>query len=119
MVDRQTIQQIADWVAQRFDVERIILFGSYARGDAGKHSDVDLLVVMPGEVPPLREGNPVRLAIAERFVLPCDVLLCTSENARRYADDPYSVIHSALKEGVLLYDRSTAGRRGLAHQGEA
>jgi predicted nucleotidyltransferase len=33
-------------IVQRFDPEKVILFGSHARGTAGPDSDVDLLVVM-------------------------------------------------------------------------
>src|SRR5690348_15078741 len=36
-------------LVKRFRPERVILFGSHARGDAGPDSDIDLLVVMPVE----------------------------------------------------------------------
>jgi uncharacterized protein len=53
------IQELADNIARQFTPERIILFGSYARGDAGPDSDVDLLVVMPHEehASPQSRGN--------------------------------------------------------------
>lgn len=41
------IEQMVLQIVKRFDPERIILFGSAARGEAGPDSDVDLLVVMP------------------------------------------------------------------------
>ena len=44
------IQKFAADVAHEFLPEKVILFGSYARGNAGAESDVDLLVVMPGDV---------------------------------------------------------------------
>jgi len=34
-------------IVRQFRPERVILFGSHARGEAGPDSDVDLLVVMP------------------------------------------------------------------------
>ena len=43
----KTIQRIVRRIVMQFDPERIILFGSYARGEAGPDSDLDLLVVMP------------------------------------------------------------------------
>ena len=45
-IDRATIQAVAQLIAQKFDPEQIILFGSHARGNAGSHSDIDLLVVL-------------------------------------------------------------------------
>lgn len=41
-----TIDEMVRRIVERFHPERIILFGSHARGTAGQHSDVDLLVVM-------------------------------------------------------------------------
>ena len=48
-IDKATIRAVAQLIAERFDPEQIILFGSHARGNAGSHSDIDLLVVL--EVP--------------------------------------------------------------------
>ena len=45
-IDKATIRAVAQLIAQKFDPEQIILFGSHARGNAGSHSDIDLLVVL-------------------------------------------------------------------------
>ena len=50
LVDFTDIQKFAADIAREFLPERVILFGSYATGQAKAESDVDLLVVMPGEV---------------------------------------------------------------------
>ena len=41
------VARMVECLREEFDPERILLFGSRARGDAGEGSDVDLLVVMP------------------------------------------------------------------------
>lgn len=105
-IDMQTIRAVARLVAERFAPERVVLFGSYARGQAGAHSDIDLLVELRSE-PPSR-GNPIRRAIAECFVLPVDVVVASSRSITQCQQDPYSVVHQALKEGVVLYDRHAA-----------
>ena len=46
-VTRQQIGAMVERIVSRFSPERIILFGSRARNDAGANSDVDLLIVMP------------------------------------------------------------------------
>jgi predicted nucleotidyltransferase len=46
MVSREEIQAYADKIAERFHPEKIILFGSQARGEATPDSDVDILVLM-------------------------------------------------------------------------
>ena len=51
------VATMVERIADRFDPERILLFGSRARGDARDWSDVDLLVVMPGRYRPARDGG--------------------------------------------------------------
>jgi predicted nucleotidyltransferase len=46
MVSRRDIGKYVDSLARSFAPERVILYGSYARGDAGDDSDVDMLVIM-------------------------------------------------------------------------
>ena len=106
-IDKPTIQAVVRLIVDRFDPEQIILFGSHARGQAGVHSDVDLLVVMQGEAKAGR-GNPVRRAIAERFVIPIDVIIRSPEAMAQHRHDPYSLIHKALEEGEVLYERPAA-----------
>ena len=107
-IDRATIRAMAQLIVERFDPEQVILFGSHARGDAGKHSDVDLLVVLRADTAQPRRGNPIRRAIAERFVLPVDVMIRSQEVLARQRRDPYSMIHRVLEEGEVLYERRAA-----------
>lgn len=106
-IDKPTIQAVARLIVERFDPELVILFGSHARGQAGVHSDVDLLVVMRGQEEEGR-GNPIRRAIAERFVLPVDVIIRSPEAMAQQSQDRYSLIHKALEEGEVLYERPAA-----------
>jgi uncharacterized protein len=58
MIKAGKIESLISEIAREFKPQRIILFGSYASGNATPDSDVDILVVMPFE------GKPVRKAIA-------------------------------------------------------
>ncbi len=107
-IDKNTIQVIAQLIVERFNPEQVILFGSHARGEVGEHSDVDLLVVMRADVGQAQRGNPIRRAIAERFVLPVDVIIRSPEVLAAQRNDPYSFIHKILKEGEVLYERRAA-----------
>ena len=47
MTSQTIITTMVDRIVTRFEPSRVVLFGSHARGTAGKDSDADLLVVMP------------------------------------------------------------------------
>ena len=76
----------------------MILFGSYARGEANSHSDVDILVIEP-EVDNATDES-VRLHRTLRDLrIPADVLVVTADKARRRAKVRGTVIERALREG--------------------
>ena len=109
-LNRDTIQAITQLIVERFQPEQVILFGSCARGEEDENSDLDLMVVLrPGQEPP-RQGNPIRRAIAERFVLPVDLLIRSHEAFAAYRPNPNSMLSRMLQDSEVLYYR-----RGLTH----
>ena len=106
-IDKAAIRAVAQLIAERFDPEQIILFGSHARGNAGSHSDIDLLVVLKSLDGWPRRGNPIRRAIAEKFILPVDVLVTTPDRLSAQRENPYSFVNTALESRELLYERPT------------
>lgn len=85
------------------DPERIILFGSAARGEVGPHSDMDLLVVKEGDFHRGRviEEIYMNLIGAGQAV---DIVIVTPEEVEHYRDNPAVVIAPALQEGRIVYD---------------
>ena len=95
---REVVQRIVD-VAHP---ERVILFGSAARGEAGSHSDMDILVI----VKPGTHRRRLTFAIYRRLSdlgRPVDVVVATSEDIARYGDYPALVYAPALREGRVVY----------------
>ncbi len=105
MISMDTIRAMADFIVSRFDPERVVLFGSYARGQATEDSDVDLLVEVSADPRPDGRGNPIHRALAERFGVPTDVVIRTRAAVEKYRGNPYTVIHQAFTEGTVLYDK--------------
>ena len=82
--------------------QRIILFGSQARGDADAGSDIDLLVI-ESEVPD-RGAEMVRLRrLLRRLPAAFDVLVYTQGELDRWGKEPGSALYWALKEGKVLH----------------
>ena len=98
------IESMVDRIVSDFDPIRVVLFGSYARGDSGPDSDVDLLVVLPA-VSDKREARvAIRRALADA-PLAKDIIVTTPEEILRRGDVVGTALRQALREGVVLYER--------------
>lgn len=102
MTAERTIQQMADRIADRFKPERIILFGSWARGDATPDSDVDLLVVVR-EAPDKRLLRIAMRRLVNGMGLPKDIIVLTSEEFEAKRMIPGTIAYPADREGRVLY----------------
>ena len=82
--------------------QQIILFGSAARGDMNRHSDVDLLIVKDG-VHRRRLAGRIYQNLYGAAV-PVDVVVVTPADVERYKDSHALVIKPALREGRVVYE---------------
>jgi predicted nucleotidyltransferase len=82
--------------------EKIILFGSAARGEMDSHSDLDILVVKSG-ADHWSLSSKIRRALRGVNV-GVDLVVATPENIERYKDSHPLVYKPALREGRVLYD---------------
>ena len=57
MVNKDKILHVAKNMAVAANAERVILFGSYARGDATEHSDVDLMIIAESDLPRFKRSR--------------------------------------------------------------
>jgi predicted nucleotidyltransferase len=92
------------------DPEHIYLFGSHARGDARKDSDVDLLIVVREPFGPehsrFHEINRIHRVLSS-FRIPKDVLVYSSEEFAKWCHSLNHVVGRCVREGKLLYARSS------------
>jgi predicted nucleotidyltransferase len=103
MVDEKILQQVVRRITAAAKPQRVILFGSYGRGDADEGSDLDLMVVLP-EVSD-KYGEMVRLHKAVGSVgVGVDVLVYSEEEYQRRSQVPGTVLYRARKEGRRLYE---------------
>ena len=91
-------------IVSRFHPERIILFGSHARGDAGPDSDVDLLVVMPFSGSKREKQLEIRLALSAIHISK-DIVVTTPEDFQWRKEIPGTIERPAAREGKILYAR--------------
>ena len=101
---RATIEKIVDAAKRVCRAERIVLFGSYATGDARSESDIDVLVVAETDSP-FQIMRSIHRALREAGVSsPVDVVVVTPAQWEYLKDIPGQVVHEAAHYGVLLYE---------------
>lgn len=82
--------------------QKILLFGSYARGDATAESDLDLLVI-EDEVTD-RASEMVRLRrLLRPLRVPADVLVYSTDEVDRWGGEPGTALYWALREGKVVH----------------
>lgn len=101
-VPKDVLDDIIRRVVEVAKPEKIILFGSAARGEMGPNSDIDLLVIKGGDYDPGRLVERIyqHLHGAKAAV---DVIVVTPEEVERYKDAFCLVIYPALREGIVVY----------------
>jgi predicted nucleotidyltransferase len=106
MVAMNDIQAVVDRIAEVYDPECVVLFGSHARGTATSDSDVDLLVILAFEGKPFWKSLEITNRVNPPFAV--DLLARRPDDTqRRYAQgDP--LIREALDQGRVLYERRGA-----------
>ncbi len=102
---KERIEEMVRRIVSQFNPDKIILFGSHARGEAGPESDVDLLVVMPVEGSKRQKATDIDVALFGIDV-PVDLIVVRPEELERYRHQIGSIFYPALREGKILYDRA-------------
>ena len=106
MITDEKIQEAVDLLAGAADPVAIILFGSYAKGNAGDDSDLDLLIVernvasVKDEIVRLRRVlSPLRI--------PVDIIVVSQNAFLKWQDTPGTVVYEAALEGRRLYEAAS------------
>jgi predicted nucleotidyltransferase len=96
------IRQYAGRLVKEFRPQRIVLFGSHARGQARKYSDVDLLVVLPFRGRSARKSADIQMRLRPDF--PLDLLVRTPAQVRRRLSQGDSFMKEVMEKGRVLHE---------------
>ena len=105
MTTQEKIEEMIRRIAEQFNPEKIILFGSHARGEGGPESDADLLIVMRYSGSRRRQATEIDLALWG-IDLAADILVFTPEEVEKYRDLVGTIIYPALREGRVVYEQA-------------
>jgi len=104
MLSNQLKTEIKKRLTSKFDIEKIILFGSQARGTATHKSDVDLLLIGDVKYDRYQMMTDV-LRTLGRMKYAFDVIILTLDEFEEHKYIPGTVARYAFKEGKIIYER--------------
>jgi len=96
------IEQFGHRIGREFPAERVVLFGSHARGMATEDSDVDLLVIMPYQGRSVEQSVQIRLKLRPPF--PVDLIVRTPQSIQKRLAMGDGFMKEILEEGKVLYE---------------
>lgn len=105
-IDNSQIERISREIVREINPEKVILFGSYARGMQTSDSDIDLIIVNKTDLPKHKRSLAIR-RLFYRKLIPMDIKVYTPEEFESERVNKFSFLNSALKESRVLYDRQT------------
>lgn len=100
-----------------YDPKRVILFGSWARGEEDRYSDIDLVIIKETEERFLDRINSIYEILQPLCAI--DVLVYTPDEFERMRQEGNPFIEKVLQEGMVIYERPSKGREALADAGGA
>jgi uncharacterized protein len=103
MIDEQVLKEIVQRIVAAAQPSRVILFGSYGRGDADTGSDLDIMVVKPKVDNRYEEMIHLHKAVGH-IGSGVDLLVYSEAEYRRRSRVPGTVLYWARKEGRALYE---------------
>jgi predicted nucleotidyltransferase len=98
------IEEIVARIRRTIGPDRVILFGSRARGDAHPESDFDLLVVVDSDEPRYRRSAPLYRILAD-LPIEVEIMVYTPQEVAEWSSVPQAFVTTALREGKVLYER--------------
>ncbi len=102
MVAVNRIEEFGRSIGREFGAEKVILFGSYARGTPARDSDVDLLVIGPFSGRSVDTSVAIQMKLRPGF--PVDLLVRTPEKVRERIELGDTFMQEVLTQGRVLYE---------------
>ncbi|MBU1487671.1 nucleotidyltransferase domain-containing protein [bacterium] len=103
-ISKQIIDEIVDRIVESAKPTKIILFGSFARGDQAQESDIDILVIEDEVISRRKEMVKIRRTLRDMRV-PVDIIVASKKQIEEYGWIYGTALFSAMQEGKTLYAR--------------
>ena len=103
VITQAQIKEVTKRIVENYKPEKVILFGSYAKGNPAVDSDLDVLVIKNSHLPRYKRGSEIRKHL-RGMKIPIDLVVYTNEEIARWQDVKMAFITTAIETGVVLYE---------------
>ena len=115
MIHESQIRQVAAQLGAAAQASQVMLFGSYARGEATERSDVDFMVVAQTDLP--RHKRAVGLYKQFRpYPFGMDIVVYTPQEVEEGKKSALTFVSTVLREGKTLYEPRNVSGQAVAGQ---
>lgn len=104
MIEKEKIAEIVSKIASGYNPDKIILFGSYATGNANENSDLDLFVIKDTDIPRPQRTIQVRRMLYGSMI-PIDLIVYTPKEIDESKENRFGFVYEVLITGKTLYER--------------
>ena len=104
MLKPSEIDAVVHQIVQRIQPQRIIIFGSYAKGTATSKSDLDIFVIKETDLPMAYRVDDLRPFLCQ-LLIPVDVHIYTQEEVDEFGKEQFSFVDSVLKSGKTVFKK--------------
>jgi predicted nucleotidyltransferase len=106
------LRRVTSLIVTACDPETIILFGSYAKGQQNRDSDLDILVIGDFRGSSVLRDHELR-QLLHTCPIRIEVHIATAQEVTAESAKPFSFLNSVVSSGVVLYASSRASQRPL------
>lgn len=101
------LEEINKRVIEKFQPEKIYVFGSYGKGTTHEDSDLDILIIFNEIIDKRKKILEIRRILSDLPVSK-DIIIATFEELKEYENKKWSIYYHAIKEGKIVYERKAA-----------
>jgi predicted nucleotidyltransferase len=101
--NKKLLAEVTRRIVESVKPQRVLLFGSAARGRMNKDSDLDMLVVMRKSVHRRQTAQKIYRKLHGTGIA-VDIIVVTEKDLEKYGERAGTILKSALQEGRVLYE---------------
>lgn len=104
MLTQNEIDKVIRRIVARTQPQKVMIFGSYAKGTATIKSDLDILVIKETELPMANRADDLAPMLSNALI-PVDVQIYTPEEVEEYGKEQFSFVKGVLESGRTVFER--------------